>query len=159
MVRRIASSPDAEKLVLSAFPIHGTLANHERIRRRVHRFSRTAAFLPNNSWMRHPHQDERSVACIPKGFHTMFATQDRFSDQIRNRLETVGMGLGLVRLLLDAGQTKEARTTLNLLENGSQGVAESNKPNGKPCKARRLKRVTSSAFRAAKRLIRPSSAA
>jgi hypothetical protein len=34
------------------------------------------------------------------------------------------MGLGLVRLLRDAGRTDEARAILSLLEDGFQGAAE-----------------------------------
>ena len=51
--------------------------------------------------------------------------QDQLTHQIRNRLKTTGMGLGLVRLLMDAGLTEEARTTLASLENGHQRIAES----------------------------------
>jgi hypothetical protein len=50
----------------------------------------------------------------------MRAIHDQFSPQIRNRLKTTCMGLGLVRLLQDAGLTEEARTTLSALENGFQ---------------------------------------
>jgi hypothetical protein len=53
----------------------------------------------------------------------MLATHDHFTPKIRNRLKTTCMGLGLVRLLQDAGHTEEARTTLASLENGFQGVA------------------------------------
>jgi len=70
----------------------------------------------------------------------MLAIHGQFSDQIRSRLKTTGMGLGLVQLLQDAGRTAEARTTLSLLQYGFQGVAvESNKPSQKPRKAKRLK--------------------
>src|ERR1700732_4340941 len=70
----------------------------------------------------------------------MLAIHDQFTRQMRNRLKATAMGLGLVRLLQDAGRTREARTTLYWLENGSQGVAEkSKKPNRKPCKTNRLK--------------------
>jgi hypothetical protein len=73
----------------------------------------------------------------------MLAIHDPFSDQMRNRLKTTGMGLGLVRLLQDAGLTVEARTTLALLENGFQGVGEqSYKPSPKLRKANRLKSVS-----------------
>lgn len=74
----------------------------------------------------------------------MRATHDQFSDHVRSRLETVGMGLGLVRLLLDAGRTQDARTTLNMLENGSQPAAKSNEPGRKPCKMKRMKTVSRS---------------
>ena len=43
----------------------------------------------------------------------MLAIHDPFTHQMRNRLKTTGMGLGLVRLLQDAGLTKEASTTFN----------------------------------------------
>ena len=60
----------------------------------------------------------------------MLAIHDQFTPQMRNRLKTTGMGLGLVRLLQDAGRTEEARTTLSSLENGFQGVPEkSDNPN------------------------------
>ena len=52
----------------------------------------------------------------------MLAIHDQFTHQMRNRLKTTGMGLGLVRLLQDAGLTEEARTTLYSLENGFYGV-------------------------------------
>ncbi len=69
----------------------------------------------------------------------MLAIHDHFTRQMRNRLKTTGMGLGLVRLLQDAGLTEEARTTLYSLENGFQGIdEESDKPSQKPCKANRL---------------------
>jgi hypothetical protein len=75
----------------------------------------------------------------------MFANHDQFSDQMRNRLKTTGMGLGLVRLLQDAGLTAEVRTTLALLENGFQGVAEeSYNPCQKLRKPKRLKGVSRS---------------
>ena len=53
----------------------------------------------------------------------MLAINDQFSHQMRNRLKTTGMGLGLVRLLQDVGLNEEARTTLYSLENGVQDVA------------------------------------
>lgn len=49
---------------------------------------------------------------------------DQFTQQMRNRLKTIGLGLGLVRLLQDAGLTEEARKTLSSLENGFQTVAK-----------------------------------
>lgn len=67
----------------------------------------------------------------------MCAIHDRFTRQMRNRLKTTGMGLGLVRLLQDAGQTDEARTTLASLENGFQGIAQERKRRS----ANRLKRI------------------
>jgi hypothetical protein len=78
----------------------------------------------------------------------MLAIHDQhvqFTHQMRNRLKTTGMGLGLVRLLLDAGLTEEARTTLSSLEHGFQGIARaSDKPSRKPCHANRLKGVSRS---------------
>jgi len=70
---------------------------------------------------------------------------DQFTHQMRNRLKTTGMGLGLVRLLLDAGLTEEARTTLSSLEHGFQGVSTaSDKASEKPFQANRLKGVSRS---------------
>jgi hypothetical protein len=70
---------------------------------------------------------------------------DQFTQQMRNRLKTTGMGLGLVRLLLDAGRTEEARTTLFSLQHGFQGIARaSDKPSQKPFQANRLKGVSRS---------------
>ena len=72
----------------------------------------------------------------------MLAIHDHFTHQMRNRLQTTGMGLGLVRLLQDAGLTEEARTTLSSLENGFQAVAqEPDKPSQKPCRVNRLQGV------------------
>ena len=69
----------------------------------------------------------------------MIAIHDQFTRQMRSRLKTTGMGLGLVRLLQDARQFEEARTTLSSLENGFQGDAEgSHKPRQNPCKASRV---------------------
>ena len=60
----------------------------------------------------------------------MLAIHDQFTHQMRSRLKTTIMGLGLVRLLQDAGRSNEARTTLYSLGNGFQGSAErSHKPN------------------------------
>ena len=76
----------------------------------------------------------------------MIAIHDQFTRQMRNRLKTTAMGLGLVRLLQDAGQTEEARTTLLSLENGFQGVAEKSATQIPTlCKANRLK-VSSRTF-------------
>jgi hypothetical protein len=70
----------------------------------------------------------------------MFAIHDHFSRQMRNRLKFIAMGLGLLRVLQDAGLAEEARAILYFLENGVQGVAEgSGKPSRKPFKANRLK--------------------
>lgn len=71
--------------------------------------------------------------------------RDHFSRRLRTCLKTTGMGLGLVRLLLDAGLTAEARTTLSSLQNAFQGVAEeSDKPSQKHRKANRLNSVSRS---------------
>ncbi len=53
----------------------------------------------------------------------MVAIHEQFTLQMRNRLKTAGMGLGLVRLLQKARRFEEARSTLSMLENGFQGVA------------------------------------
>jgi hypothetical protein len=69
----------------------------------------------------------------------MLAIHDQFTHEMRNRIKITCMGLGLVRLLQDAGRTEEARTTLASLENGHRGVAEeSNKPSQNPRKTNRL---------------------
>ena len=57
----------------------------------------------------------------------MLAIHDKSTHQMRNRLKTTAMGLGLVRLLQDAGRTEEARITLSSLENGFHGV-DADKP-------------------------------
>jgi hypothetical protein len=68
----------------------------------------------------------------------MVAFHDRFSRQMRTRLKTIGMGLGLVRLLQDAGRIGEARTMLSLLESGFQGVPlQRSKPSQQACRASR----------------------
>lgn len=68
---------------------------------------------------------------------------DPFTPQMRKRLKTTGMGLGLVRLLLDAGRTEEARATLSSLENGFQANAKtSDKPIQKPSQANRSNGVS-----------------
>ena len=68
----------------------------------------------------------------------MLAIHDQpFAQQMRSRLKFAVMGLGLVRLLQDAGLTEEARTTLHSLENGVRSTAEDlDKPGrtGKPWK-------------------------
>jgi hypothetical protein len=72
----------------------------------------------------------------------MLPIHDQFTHQMRNCLKASVMGLGLVRLLQDAGRTAEARATLHWLENGSNGISEkSNKPKRRPRKANRLKGV------------------
>ena len=45
---------------------------------------------------------------------------NRFTSQLRDRLKTTGMGLGLVRLQMDAGLTEEASTTLESLQDDFQ---------------------------------------
>jgi hypothetical protein len=73
----------------------------------------------------------------------MRTIHEQFTHQLRNRLKTTVLGLGLVRLLQDAGLTEDARTTLSSLEFGFQGVAEeSGKPSHKHHKANRLKGVS-----------------
>jgi hypothetical protein len=63
----------------------------------------------------------------------MIAIHDQFTHKMRSRLGTTAMGLGLVRLLQDARRFEEARTILDLLENGSKAIVE------KPSQANRLK--------------------
>src|SRR5229473_5412072 len=57
---------------------------------------------------------------------------DQTTRQLRDRLKTTGVGLGLLRLQLDAGMTEEARTILASLQNDFQllfhGVKETQKP-------------------------------
>ncbi len=64
----------------------------------------------------------------------MLAIHDQFTRQMRNRLETTAIGLGLVRLLQDARRFEEAKTILYSLENEFQGAQEE-KPGQKPSKA------------------------
>ena len=45
---------------------------------------------------------------------------DQITRQLLGRLKTTGVGLGLLRLQLDAGMTEEARTTLTSLQNDFQ---------------------------------------
>jgi hypothetical protein len=52
----------------------------------------------------------------------MLTIHDRFTRQMRDRLKTTAMGLGLVRLLQDARRFEEARATLYALEKGLQGA-------------------------------------
>jgi hypothetical protein len=54
----------------------------------------------------------------------MCAIHDHATRQTRNRLKTAAMGLGLVRLLQDAGRAEEAKSTLSLLENEFRGVVK-----------------------------------
>jgi hypothetical protein len=65
----------------------------------------------------------------------MLAAHDKHGPsvrQMRNRLKATGVGLGLVRLLLDAGRTKEARTTLTWLQEGFRGIAAGARTNASP---------------------------
>jgi hypothetical protein len=137
-MKKADSSFVRQKLTLFQFPFSGILTNHEGIRRRVHRFSGTAAFLLFISWTRHPHSDECNVLdtllASPKGYRTMLAIHDQTTQQICDRLKTTCMGLGLVRLLQDAKRFEEARVTLFLLE----GVGS-----GKPSE-KKTKRITRS---------------
>jgi hypothetical protein len=73
----------------------------------------------------------------------MLTIHDQSTDQMHNRLKTIGMGLGLVRLLQELGLTEEARTTLSSLEIGFESIAEeSDKASHNPRKANRLKVVS-----------------
>ncbi len=60
---------------------------------------------------------------------------DQITRQLRDRLNTTGVGLGLLRLQLDAEMTEEARTTLASLQNDFQfllhGVKATEKPSVK----------------------------
>jgi hypothetical protein len=129
-------------LVLSLYTFQGILPSHEWTRRTVHSFQHRCffpIFFMDEASTLGRAQRTRYVARIPKGYRTMLANRDHFSYEIRNRLKTTCMGLGLVRLLQDAGRTEEARTTLTSLENGFQGVAEElETPRRKTCKANRM---------------------
>ena len=61
---------------------------------------------------------------------------DQITRQLLGRLKTTGVGLGLLRLQLDAGMTEEARTTLTSLQNDFQlllhGVKETETSPVKP---------------------------
>jgi hypothetical protein len=54
----------------------------------------------------------------------MLAIHDRSNEEMRNRLETICIGLGLVRLLQDASRFDEAEMTLSLLEYGCERDSE-----------------------------------
>jgi hypothetical protein len=70
----------------------------------------------------------------------MLATHGHFTPKVRNRLKTTCIGLGLVRLLQDAGRTEEARMTLASLQSRLQGGPMApDESSQKPCKANRLK--------------------
>ena len=64
----------------------------------------------------------------------MLAIHDQLTRQMRDRLQTTAIGLGLVRLLQDAKRFEEARTTLYMLENEFQDGSE--RPSKKPCKVK-----------------------
>ncbi len=72
----------------------------------------------------------------------MIAIHEQFSRQMRNRLKTSVMGLGLVRLLQDARRFEEASTTLYSLENNFQEVEVESKMAPNPCNANPLKGVS-----------------
>jgi len=61
---------------------------------------------------------------------------DQITRQLLDRLKTTGVGLGLLRLQLDAEMTEEARTTLTSLQNDFQlllhGVKETETSPVKP---------------------------
>src|ERR1019366_5396233 len=79
---------------------------------------------------------------------TMLAIHDQFTRQMRNRLETTAIGLGLVRLLQDAKRFDEAKTILYSLENEFQDASE--RPSKKPCKMKGvIKTASCSSTRAA----------
>ncbi len=66
----------------------------------------------------------------------MLAIHDQFTHQMCDSLKTTEMGLGLVRLLQDAGRTEEARATLYSLEGDFQVIAEKcDKPTRKLCRS------------------------
>jgi hypothetical protein len=64
----------------------------------------------------------------------------QFTPELRNRLKITVLGLGLVRLLLDAGRTQKARTTLRLLQNSCDS-AQAKKQGQKPRRASSRKRA------------------
>ena len=78
----------------------------------------------------------------------MLAIHDQFTRQMRNRLKTTAIGLGLVRLLQDAKRFEEARATLYLLENESQDGSE--RPSKKPCKTKGVIKTASCSSGASK---------
>jgi hypothetical protein len=78
----------------------------------------------------------------------MLAIHDQLSCQMRDRLETTAIGLGLVRLLQDAKRFDEAKTILYSLENEFQEGSE--RPSQKPSKVKGvIKLATCSSTRAA----------
>ena len=68
-----------------------------------------------------------------------FGQPCQFTPQLRHRLKRTVMGLGLVRLLLDASRTKEAQATLHSLQK-SFDAAPAKKRSQKRCPASRRKR-------------------
>jgi hypothetical protein len=64
----------------------------------------------------------------------MLAIHDQLTRQMRDRLETTAIGLGLVRLLQDAKRFEEAKTMLYSLENEFQDGTE--RPSQEPCKVK-----------------------
>ena len=80
------------------------------------------------SWTRHPLNGERTVPVtsahpVLKGYLTLIAVHgknNRVTSQLRDRLKTTSMGLGLVRLQMDVGLTEEASTTLASLQDDFQ---------------------------------------
>jgi hypothetical protein len=121
-------APPPKKLALWDYPFPVILPGHEGTRRTVHPLPGTAAFPPlylmDEASAPGRAQRTRYVARTPKGYRTMLAIHDPLTRQRCDRLQTAGMGLGLVRLLQDAGRTDEARATLSSLEDGFPGVAE-----------------------------------
>jgi len=61
----------------------------------------------------------------------MRAIQDHATPELCSRLQTSAMGLGLVRLLLDAGRAGEARRTLASLQTGLPSGPKAIRPTGK----------------------------
>jgi hypothetical protein len=83
----------------------------------------------------------------------MLAIHDQFTRQMRDRLETTAVGLGLVRLLQDARRFEEAKTTLYMLENGFQDGSE--RPSQKPCKTKGVIKTASCSSGATRTEMRP----
>lgn len=113
-----------QKTAIARLSVPGDTLQPRMDSARCSRFPTLMHFLPFISWMRHSlkgKQRSRNVSHTPKGFRTMLAIRNQSTLQIRERLKTTGMGLGLLRLLQDAKRFEEARATLHLLENGVQG--------------------------------------
>lgn len=95
------------------------------------------------------------AACIPKGFRTMLSIYDTFNAQMRDRLKTVGIGLGLVRLLQDVGLADEAKATLSSLENSFQKAGKRTaRTNQKTCHSERLRFLSSAVPNTSRDLVR-----